>query len=67
MGHKCHRCIKLRKQFSLILLGAIVLNVSFRYLFSFPLVSIKDILLAPSIVVLSLASFSFWTQLRSNK
>ena len=67
MGHKCHRCIKLRKQFSLILLGAIALNVSFRYLFSFPLVSIKDILLVPSIVVLSLASFSFLTQLRSNK
>lgn len=67
MGHKCHRCIKLRKQFSLILLGVIVLNVSFRYLFSFPLVSIKDILLVPSIVVLSLASFSFLTQLRSNK
>jgi hypothetical protein len=67
MGHRCHRCIKLRKQFSLILLGAIMLNVSFRYLFSFPLVSIKDILLVPSIVVLSLASFSFLTQLRSNK
>lgn len=67
MRRKCHRCIKLRKQFSLILLGAIVLNVSFRYLFSFPLVSIKDILLVPSIVVLSLASFSFLTQLRSNK
>lgn len=67
MGHRCHRCIKLRKQFSLILLGAIMLNVSFRYLFSFPLVSIKDILLIPSIVVLSLASFSFLTQLRSNK
>ena len=67
MRDKCHRCIKLRKQFSLILLGAIVLNVSFRYLFSFPLVSIKDILLVPSIVVLSLASFSFLTQLRSNK
>lgn len=67
MERKCQRCIKLRKQFSLILLGAIVLNVSFRYLFSFPIVSIKDILLVPSIVVLSLASFSFLSRLRSNK
>ena len=67
MGHKCQRCIKLRKQLSLIFLSAIVLNMSFRYLFSFPIVSIKDILLLPSMVVLTLASFSFLRQLRSNK
>ena len=67
MEHKCQRCIKLRKQLSLIFLSAIVLNISFRYLFSFPIVSIKDILLLPSMVVLTLASFSFVRQLRSNK
>lgn len=67
MGHKCHRCIKLRKQFSVILLGAIVLNVSFRYLFSFSLISLKDVLLVPSVVVLSLALFSVLAQLRSTK